>query len=143
MRRIVKSDIGRGSADRSNHPNCVISSESMPVYRKLVRDRIPELIDRKGGEAHTRRLSDEEFATALARKLVEEAEEFIATPTAEELADVLEVVRALATATGLSLEEVDAIVGGRQPIAGPLRDRVVAPCDWRGTSDESHARGAA
>ncbi len=97
----------------------------MPIYRKLVRDRIPELINRKGGEAQTRRLSDEEFATALARKLVEEAEEFTATPTAEELADVLEVVRALATAAGSSLDEVEAVRRAKAAARGAFDERLL------------------
>lgn len=58
---------------------------------KLVRDRIPELIRRNGGQPRTRRLSDEEFATALTRELIEEAQEFAADATEGELADVLEV----------------------------------------------------
>ncbi len=97
----------------------------MPIYRKLVRDRIPELINRNGGEAHTRRLSDEEFATALARKLVEEAEEFAATPTAEELADVLEVVRALATAAGSSLDAVEAVRRAKAAERGAFDERLL------------------
>lgn len=81
----------------------------MPTYHKLVRDRVPELIRRNGGEAQTSRLSDQEFATALARKLVEEAEEFATTPSSEELADVLEVVHALAGQTGISVDELEAV----------------------------------
>ncbi len=81
----------------------------MHNYTKLVRDRIPDLIRGNGGEPHTRRLSDEEFAAALARKLVEEAEEFAVTPTAEELADVLEVVYALMRQIGTSVDEVETL----------------------------------
>ncbi len=81
----------------------------MANYPKLVRDRIPELIRRNGGEPRTRRLSDEEFAIALARKLVEEAEEFAVTPTAEELADMLEVVYALMRQIGTSVDEVETL----------------------------------
>ena len=116
----------------------------MPVYRKLVRDRIPELINRNGGEAHTRRLSDEEFATALARKLVEEAEEFIATPTVEELADVLEVVHALATATGSSLEEVEAIRRSKAAERGGFDQRLLLESgSYPDRPDEAHAKPGA
>lgn len=69
----------------------------MPTYPTLVRDRIPELIHRHGGTPRTRQLDDADFADALARKLVEEAEEFAAAGSIDELADVLEVVRALAS----------------------------------------------
>lgn len=102
----------------------------MPTYHKLVRDRIPELIRRNGGEAQTSRLSDQEFATALARKLVEEAEEFATTPSSEELADVLEleaVRRAKAAERGgfdkrLLLESVSYQDGRDDPRMSPVAD---------------------
>ncbi len=97
----------------------------MPTYHKLVRDRIPELIRRNGGEPLTRRLSDEEFAAALARKLVEEADEFAATPTTEELADVLEVVHALAQVAGVSVDEIEALRRAKAAERGTFDDRLL------------------
>lgn len=97
----------------------------MPNYPKLVRDRIPDLIRRNGGEPRTRRLSEEEFATALARKLVEEAEEFVATPTAEELADVLEVVYALAGRIGISIDQVETIRRAKAAERGTFDKRLL------------------
>lgn len=95
------------------------------IHRKLVRDRIPDLIRRKGGEVRTRRLTDEEFAAALGRKLVEEAQEFAATPTAEELADVLEVVHALTKVTGPSLQGVEAVRRAKAAERGAFDDRLL------------------
>lgn len=97
----------------------------MHNYPKLVRDRIPELIRRNGGAPQTRRLSDEEFAAALARKLVEEAEEFAATPTAEELADVLEVVYALAGRIGISIDQVETIRRAKAAERGTFDKRLL------------------
>jgi predicted house-cleaning noncanonical NTP pyrophosphatase (MazG superfamily) len=97
----------------------------VPTYRKLVRDRIPELIRRNGGEPRIRRLSDEEFDTALARKLVEEAQEFAATPTAEELADVLEVVHALAPRVGNSVDEIETIRRAKAAERGAFDERLL------------------
>lgn len=96
----------------------------MPSYRKLVRDRIPDLIRHNGGEPRTRRLSEEEFATALAAKLVEEAEEFAATPTVEELADVLEVIHALAPTTGSSLDDVEVARRAKAAERGAFHERL-------------------
>jgi predicted house-cleaning noncanonical NTP pyrophosphatase (MazG superfamily)/diadenosine tetraphosphate (Ap4A) HIT family hydrolase len=79
----------------------------MATYPKLVRDLIPELIRRHGGEPRIRRLTGEEFTEALAHKLVEEAEEFLATRNVEELADMLEVIRAAALDLGASIDEVE------------------------------------
>ena len=66
-------------------------------YHKLVRDRIPEILDAKGVSHEKRVAGDAEYRTELIKKLQEEAQEFADSNGAmEELADVLEVVRALA-----------------------------------------------
>ncbi|MFB6167137.1 MAG: nucleoside triphosphate pyrophosphohydrolase [Candidatus Nanohaloarchaea archaeon] len=59
---------------------------------KLVRDRIPEIIEEDGEEPVTEEVEGEELEQRLADKLVEEAEEFQESREREELADVLEVV---------------------------------------------------
>lgn len=67
-------------------------------YQKLVRDRIPEILDTKGVLYDKRIADDAEYRVELIKKLQEEAQEFVDSKGAvEELADVLEVVRALAT----------------------------------------------
>ena len=67
----------------------------MVSYRKLVRDRIPEILDEKGVPHEVQVVEGEEFRVELVKKLFEEVEEFIEAQTLEELADVLEVVDAL------------------------------------------------
>ena len=62
----------------------------MRVYKKLVRDKIPEIIMAKGNSAVTRLLSDEEFSESLKRKLCEEVNEYLADGTVDELADIYE-----------------------------------------------------
>ena len=76
---------------------------------KLVRDRIPEIIREDGGDPRTRRLDDEAFREALCAKLAEETSEFLDARTAEELADILEVVYALADQAGLTPDALDAM----------------------------------
>ena len=67
-------------------------------YNKLVRDYIPEIIKAKGGTYEDLRIaSPEEYKEELIKKLGEEAKEFGAEPSVEELADVLEVLEALKT----------------------------------------------
>ena len=68
---------------------------AMARYQKLVRDRIPELLDEKGIAYEKRVADDREYAGALVQKLVEEVEEFVTEADIEELADVLEVTDAL------------------------------------------------
>jgi predicted house-cleaning noncanonical NTP pyrophosphatase (MazG superfamily) len=71
----------------------------MPVpYRKLVRDRIPAIIQAEGRHPVTRGLDEAGYRQALLDKLVEEAGEAARASAADlpgELADVLEVLRAL------------------------------------------------
>lgn len=81
----------------------------MKVYNKLVRDKIPEIIGADGKICKTRILSDEEYIAALEKKLSEEVEEYQADKNMEEMADVLEVLRAICIARGYSLEELEAL----------------------------------
>ena len=66
-------------------------------YEKLVRDKIPEKLDRKGVPYEKRVADDTEYRAELIKKLLEEAEEFVSDQSVEELADVLEVVDTLKT----------------------------------------------
>lgn len=67
----------------------------MKSYRKLVRDRIPEILTQKG-LPHQVSVADEvEYRAELIKKLGEEVQEFSDNPSPEELADVLEVANAL------------------------------------------------
>ncbi|GAA5514853.1 hypothetical protein Dcar01_03616 [Deinococcus carri] len=72
---------------------------------KLVRDRIPELFP----ESRYRTLTTPEYAGALRAKLEEEAREYLTDRTPEELADVLEVLHALAALHGLTPAELEAL----------------------------------
>ena len=78
------------------------------VYRKLVRDRIPEIIEQSGKTCVCSVLSDEDYLNMLDEKLNEELAEYQESKSMEELADLLEVVRAVALARGSSPGEVEA-----------------------------------
>jgi len=71
-------------------------------YNKLVRDRIPDIITRRGDEPVTQILDASAYKRELRSKLQEEVAEFGASGEVEELADVLEVVYALAATEGVS-----------------------------------------
>ena len=78
----------------------------MKVYNKLVRDKIPEIIEGDGKICKTRILSDEEYI-ALEAKLNEEVAEYQADKNLEEMADVLEVLQAICIARGYSLNDLE------------------------------------
>ncbi len=67
----------------------------MESYNKLVRDKIPEILDKKGISYEKRIASPEEYRAELIKKLEEETKEFAEAGSPEELADVLEVIEAL------------------------------------------------
>lgn len=78
-------------------------------YFKLVRDFIPEIIKASGKRCVYSVLSDEEYLAMLDEKLNEELAEYQESKSMEELADLLEVIRAVAIARRSSIDEVEGI----------------------------------
>ena len=81
----------------------------MKTFNKLVRDKIPEIIEADGRTCKTHILTDEEYLIALEEKLNEEVAEYQKDKNLEEMADVLEVLQAICVARGYSLEELEAL----------------------------------
>jgi predicted house-cleaning noncanonical NTP pyrophosphatase (MazG superfamily) len=79
------------------------------TYDKLVRDRIPEIIEKEGKHCVYSVLSREDYLSLLDLKLNEELAEYQESKSMEELADLLEVMRAVVLARGSSMEEVERI----------------------------------
>ena len=82
---------------------------SIIKYHKLVRDRIPEIIEKDVKRCVYSVLSREDYLSLLDLKLNEELAEYQESKSMEELADLLEVLRAVAAARGSSIEEVEQI----------------------------------
>ena len=78
-------------------------------YNKLVRDRIPEIIESSGKTCVVEVLSDEEYLKYLDAKLDEELADYHKDQNIEELADLLEVLRAAAIARGYSIEDLEQV----------------------------------
>jgi predicted house-cleaning noncanonical NTP pyrophosphatase (MazG superfamily) len=97
------------------------------THHKLVRDQIPAIITAGGSQPVTRVLDDAGYEAALRAKLLEEAHEAQAAPDGElasELADVLEVLRALAVAHDMSWEDVVSEAGRKRAERGGFDDRI-------------------
>ena len=78
------------------------------VYNKLVRDKIPEEINKKSDrKANYRILDDNEYLKELDKKLFEEAHEFVEEHSTQELADLMEVIGAIMKANNISLDDVE------------------------------------
>jgi predicted house-cleaning noncanonical NTP pyrophosphatase (MazG superfamily) len=96
-------------------------------YNKLVRDRIPEIIGSRGDRAVTRVLDEADYRDALLAKLMEEAQEAIGAGVEElpaELADVLEVLRALAKALSMSWEQLHTLAADKRTRRGGFEGRI-------------------
>jgi len=78
-------------------------------YHKLVRDRIPEIIRKKGKVPKTHTVAYTEYYERLEEKLSEEVREFVDSDNPSELADILEIVYALAEYRGISKDELERI----------------------------------
>jgi len=76
-------------------------------HNKLVRDKIPDIIENSGRKAKYHILSEAEYLAALDKKLFEEVNEYQADKSLEEMADVLEVLYAICKARGYSVEELE------------------------------------
>ena len=85
----------------------------MPVYNKLVRDLIPQVIDKSGGKFTTLILEPSEHLVEIKNKLYEEVKEFAETDNKqeaiEELADILELIHAALPIYEATYEELENI----------------------------------
>lgn len=94
-------------------------------YNKLVRDLIPEIITASGKTCTTSVLADAEYLTMLDEKLDEELAEYQASKSMEELADLLEVIYAVAVARGSSISEVERIHQEKDEKRGGFEKRLL------------------
>ena len=93
-------------------------------YHKLVRDKIPAIIEQNGQIPVIRILGDAEYAHYLEQKLDEEVAELHKDKNVEELADILEVVYALAENMGHTKEELLEVCQKKHDERGGFRDRI-------------------
>ena len=95
------------------------------VCNKLIRDKIPEIIEVSGKICETDILSDEEYLQMLDKKLDEELAEYHQEQNIEELADLLEVLYATAKARGYSIEELDQVRVEKQKARGGFDKKIL------------------
>lgn len=78
----------------------------MKVYDKLVRDKIPEIIESSGNKCEIEIVSDEVTLEYLYKKLNEEVSELLKDKNLDEIADVMEVLFAIGSKYGYSEDDV-------------------------------------
>jgi predicted house-cleaning noncanonical NTP pyrophosphatase (MazG superfamily) len=78
----------------------------MTYYDKLVRDRIPEILEKKNKDFIAYKVAECDYFLYLKRKLREEVDEFLESPSVHELADVYEVLSALLRDMDVTMADV-------------------------------------
>lgn len=96
----------------------------MKIYNKLVRDKIPEIIAADGKTAHTRLLGNNEYLKELIKKLKEEAAEFEAEPSIEELADINEIIIAIRETMGIHAGDLEDMRRKKAAKNGRFKKRI-------------------
>jgi len=96
----------------------------MRILNKLVRDKIPTIIENKDEKSVTRILNNSEYETELRKKLQEEVNEFLQDDNCDELADIMEVVYALAKTKDMSHEELEEIRKKKYEERGGFEEKI-------------------
>lgn len=85
----------------------------MPVYNKLVRDKIPEIIRQDNKKCTTEILDEKRYTIELKKKLREELDEYLSakddSEAIEELADMLEIIYSLAETHQSDIKQVEKV----------------------------------
>lgn len=100
----------------------------MKVYNKLVRDKIPQIIEASGKKCEVRTLLHEEYKIMLELKLHEELIEFQTEKKdkkVEELADLVEVVYAILESKGISSDEFEKLRLQKKEERGGFEEKVL------------------
>lgn len=94
------------------------------VYRKAVRDKIPEIIRSKGSICQVEILGQDAWAEALTQKLEEELAEYLGSRNLGEIIDLIEVAYAVAEARGTPASAVDAMRATKRETNGAFEKRL-------------------
>lgn len=98
---------------------------SAKLYHKLVRDRIPEIIEADGKTCICETLSYEGYLRLLDEKLNEELAEYQESKSLEELADLLEVMQAVVKARGWTVEELEQVRADKVAKRGGFEKKIL------------------
>jgi predicted house-cleaning noncanonical NTP pyrophosphatase (MazG superfamily) len=95
------------------------------TYNKLVRDKIPQIIEQSGKSCICETLSDEQYIKMLNEKLLEEVKEYLENETVEELADIGEVMHAILAYKKVSIEEFQKTRLEKLETRGGFMDKIL------------------
>lgn len=88
------------------------------LYHKLVRDRIPELLEESGTEFGLHQERGDRLRDYAMRKLQEEVMEFVENPCAEEAADIMEIMNFICHRLGIHEHTIVAEATSKRVLRG-------------------------
>jgi len=96
-------------------------------HNKLIRDKIPEYIESKGGSYKTKTLNVAEFKTLIRKKMVEEARELVSAKRNElvnEMADVLQLLISIAKFEKIPFSEIEKARKNKEKERGAFKKKI-------------------
>ncbi|WP_429860417.1 phosphoribosyl-ATP pyrophosphohydrolase [Brevibacillus reuszeri] len=105
----------------------------MIVYNKLVRDKIPQIIEDKGKHCEVKVLNHNEYLDTLRVKLQEELDEYKTASEEEdvaELADLVEVVYTILKHKGVSIEQFERVRLKKREERGGFDEKLLLVKVW-------------
>lgn len=103
----------------------MVQVQEIVQYNKLVRDRIPEIIEASGNQCTVEILDDENYIKMLDIKLQEELTEYQQSKSLEELADLLEVMQAIVKARGYTWNELEEVQKEKRGKRGAFESKLL------------------
>lgn len=123
---VSKSSIYQQQSNGAPVKDPAIADAATMNHGKLVRDKIPQIIRSKGEEPVIYTADIEEYCIRLRDKLREEVEEYLASDNdQQELADILEVLYALAGQAGTNQEQLEKLRAAKAEKRGAFTDRII------------------
>ena len=117
-----------------------VAQKSVKVYNKLVRDKIPEIIESNGKTCTVETLTDEKYIAMLDAKLTEELEEYQENKSLEELADLLEVLGAVVKARGYTWEELTKVRKKKLEERGGVEKKILLKEVFENVSSQAESK---
>ncbi len=95
------------------------------TYHKLVRDKIPQIIEASGRKAVVQNVAQNERLPLLQEKLKEELAEYLQCGSLEELADLLEVMHGVVVCSGHAWGDVESIRNAKRQERGGFEQGIL------------------
>ena len=95
------------------------------LYDKMVRDRIPEILEETGKEYSIVKCNEDDILAYAKKKLLEEAMEFVENPCAEEAADIIEILKFMCSRMGVYEIQVEAAAISKYARKGGFQENYI------------------